>query len=147
MRIRRRAFLHYAAMACMVAFCISAQAEVVLLQPDVAFRISTCRLAPDEVGLAYITSPDYPLDRDRFTINPDNPAVTLPPIDLSPPLEKFDKVLGKHLRENTERVVVRVPRSGANRVATAQGGTAIVGVCYARISMTFNMPTIGGQQG
>ena len=146
MRIRRRAFLHTVAATCLVAFCVSAQADIDLLHPDDFFRVSTCRLVPDEVGFTYITSPDHPLDRDRFTIKPDNPAVTLTPIDLPPPLEKFDKVLGKHLRENTGRVMVRVPLSGADRVATAQGGTAIVGVCYARISRVFNMLAIGGQQ-
>lgn len=150
MRIRRRAFLHTVAATCLVAFCVSAQADIDLLHPDDFFRVSTCRLAPDEVGLAYITSPDYPLDRDRFTIKPDNPAVTVAAIDLPPPPEKFGKVMGKHLRENTGRVMVRVPRSGANRAAnrvTTAQGTAIVSVCYARISRVFNMPAIGGQQG
>lgn len=151
MKIRRRAFLHSVAATCLAAFCVSAQAEPDLLQPDEAFQVSARRVEPGVVELEYIIAPGYHLYRDRFRFKTDNPAVTVAAIYLPPPLEKFDKAMGQNMRYYTEHVMVRVRLSGADRaaklVATAQGCASIVGVCYAPITKAFSMPAIGGQQG
>ena len=103
------------------------------------------------VELEYIIAPGYHLYRDRFSFKTDNPAVTVAGVELPPPLEKFDKAMGKNMRYYTERVVVRVRLAGAIQtvklVATAQGCAAIVGVCYAPITKAFSVPTMGGKQG
>lgn len=151
MKTQRRAFLHSVVAACMAAFCVSVQAEQDLLQPDEAFRVSARRVEPRVVELEYIIAPGYHLYRDRFSFKTDTAAVTVAGIDLPPPLEKFDKAMGKNMRYYTERVTVRVRLSVANQaaklVATAQGCAAVIGVCYAPITKAFNVPAFGGKQG
>lgn len=151
MKTQRRAFLHSVVAACMAAFCVSVQAEQDLLQPDDAFRVSARRVEPRVVELEYIIAPGYHLYRDRFRFKTDTPAVTVAGVDLPPPLEKFDKAMGQHMRYYTERVTVRVRLSVANQaaklVATAQGCAAVIGVCYAPITKAFNLPAFGGKQG
>lgn len=151
MNTQRRAFLHAVAAACMAAFCVSVYAEPELLQPDDAFRASARRVEARVVELEYIIAPGYHLYRDRFSFKTDNPAVTVAGVELPPPQEKFDKVMGQTMRYYTERVAVRVRLAGANQtvklVATVQGCAAIVGVCYAPLTKAFSVPAMGGKQG
>ena len=151
MKNQRRAFLNSVAAACLAPFCVSVQAEPVLLQPDEAFRVSARRLAARVVELEYIIAPGYHLYRDRFGFKTDNPVVSVVGVELPPPQEKFDKAMGQNMRYYTERVTVRVRLAGGNQstklVVTAQGCAAVVGVCYAPITRAFSVPAMGGKQG
>ena len=111
-------------------------AELVLLDPDTAFKLSVRMKDEKTAELTYDIAPGYYMYRDRFRFKAEG-AKTGKPV-IPPGQNKFDKTFNKTLETHRGTVTLLVPVTSTNGVAlisqatltaTSQG-CADAGVCY-----------------
>lgn len=130
----------------MGALPLPVKAEVDVLDPEDAFRVSATRIAPKTIEVVFMVAPGYQLYRDRLSFRMDHPDVVVESADLPDSLEKFDPAMGERVRLYTESFAARLRLSGANvgaRLTVSMQGCAVeLGLCFLPMEKAFNVPPI-----
>ena len=105
-----------------------------LLEPAVAFRLSTAVTQDRVIEVRFDVEPGYYLYRERFKVASKTPEVKLGAMEIPPGKKKTDQFLGE-VETHRGAVVIRVPFEAPATVATADivvssQGCADAGVCY-----------------